>query len=330
MRRAIFLLLLALPAYAGRPLDVQFIAQKPGYCGPAALAMLAGFYGQPVSQDDIASAIYLPAIHGTLTADLAGYAKHFNLWVRQYRSTPTDIRQKLSVGIPVIVLGKFGDRLHFFVVLGFDEFAGTVSVHTDQRAGLVMSQEQFWRVWDRADRWTLLVCPPSKAIWKLSADEHNDLGVFLEQTGDLPAAAGNYRRATELAPTNSYFQTNLGNALLKQKLFSEAVIAFRQAIQLEPDNADARNNLAWAYRETGANLDEAAELCRQAVKLQPGRRAYYLDTLGCVLLKQGKASEAVATFEQALAATTEREAMLRSVIQQHRAAVLGGSRSGAE
>ena len=321
MCRIILLLLMVLPAYAGKPLEVPFIAQQPGYCGPAALAMLANFYGQPVSQAAIANAIYLPDIHGTLTADLADYAKHFNLWTRQYRGTTTDIRQKLAAGVPVIVLGKFGNKLHFFVVLGFDEFAGTVLVHSDQRAGLVMPQEQFWRVWDRADRWTLLVCPPGKVTWKLTGDESNDLGVFLEKTGNLPAAAGNYRCATELVPTNSYFQMNLGNALLKQKLFVEAIVAFRQAIQLEPGNADARNNLAWAYRETGANLDEAVELCRQAVKLQPGRRAYYLDTLGCVLRKQDKTSEAASVFQEAIGATTAHEPALRRAIAEHIASV---------
>ena len=36
------------------------------------------------------------------------------------------------------------------------------------------------------------------------------------------AAAGNYREAAELQPQNSYFQMNLGNALLKQKLYAEA------------------------------------------------------------------------------------------------------------
>jgi len=317
MCRIVLLLLMVLPAYAGKPLEVPFIAQQSGYCGPAALAMLANFYGQPVSQAAIANAIYLPDIHGTLTADLADYAKHFNLWTRQYRGTTTDIRQKLAAGVPVIVLGKFGNKLHFFVVLGFDEFADTVLVHSDKRAGLVMPQEQFWRVWDRADRWTLLVCPPGKATWKLTGDESNDLGVFLEKTGNLPAAAGNYRCATELVPTNSYFQMNLGNALLKQKLFVEAIVAFRQAIQLEPGNADARNNLAWAYRETGANLDEAVELCRQAVKLQPGRRAYYLDTLGCVLLKQDKTNEAASVFQEAIGATTAHEPALRRAIAEH-------------
>jgi len=313
MRRVVLLLLLSLPAFAR---EVPFIAQQPGQCGPAALAMLANYYGHPVTQDEIAGAIYLPEIHGTLTTDLAGYAVKFGLWVRQYRGTPADLRQKLAGGAPVIVLGKFGDRLHYFVVLSFDDFAKTVTVHTDQRANYVMTQEQFWRVWDRADRWTLLVCPPDRLPWKLNAGESNDLGVYLERTGKLPAAAGNYRRACELDPRNSYYRMNLGNALMKQQLYTEAATAYRLAIATEPQNADAMNNLADAYVALNANLDEAAALCRAAIKLQPGRRAYYLDTLGHVLLKQGQPAEAAKVFAEALAATSDRQSALREQIRQ--------------
>ncbi|MEI6085391.1 MAG: PA2778 family cysteine peptidase [Verrucomicrobiota bacterium] len=312
--RRVFLFLVC--AWSAAAADIPFIAQQPGQCGPAALAMLANGYGQKITADDIAKAIYLPDIHGTLTTDLADYAKRFDLWVRQYRSTQADLRQKLAAGVPMLVLGKFGDRPHYFIVLGFDDFAKTVIVHTDQRANYAMPQEQFWRVWDRADRWTLLVCPPGKATWELSAAEHNDLGIFLERQGKFPAAAGNYRRASELAPGNSYYLLNLGNALTKQQLPAEAAAAFRQALKVEPANADAMNNLADAYVALNANLDEAAALCERAVKLMPGHRAYYLDTLGHVLLKQGRMVDATKAFEQALAATTDRQAGLREKIRQ--------------
>ena len=324
MHRIFLFWLLTLTASARPPLAVPFIAQQPGDCGPAALAMVANYYGQPVGPDAIAKAIYLPAIHGTLTADLASYAGRFNFWVRQYHGTPSDLRQKLAAGVPVIVLGKFGSHLHFFVVLGLDEFAGTVQVHSDQQAGLVMPQEQFWHVWDRADRWALLVCPPERATWQLTGNENNDLGVFLEQTGQLSAAAGTYRRAMELVPTNSYFQMNLGNALLKQNLLTEAVAAFRQAVRSDPENADALNNLAWTYGELQANLDEALGLCARAIQLQPGRRAFYLDTRGRVLDRQGKRSAALEAWEQALAATSDRQTGLRATIREHLAQLPAG------
>ena len=236
--------------------------------------MLAHYYGQRVTQDDIAGAIYLPEVRGTLTTELADYARRFNLWVRQYHGSETDLRQKLAAGVPLIVLGRFGSRYHYFVVLGVDDFRQTVTVHSDTRAGIEFSQDEFRRFWERADRWTLLVCPPElasnpsrRATWTLSADEHNDLGVFLERTGHLAAAAGNYREATELQPANSYFQMNLGNALLKQELFAEAAAAYAQAVKLDPENADAMNNLAYAYAEIGANLDQAVQLCQRAVAL---------------------------------------------------------------
>jgi tetratricopeptide (TPR) repeat protein len=317
MRFWIAILALAVNVPAQRPgLDVPFVPQAPGQCGPAALAMLAQYYGTNLAPTEIADAIYLPDIRGTLTADLAAYAKTTGLWVRQYAGTQADLRQKLAAGIPLLILGKFGDRYHYFLVLDFDDFAKTVTVHTDQRARHVLSQEQLWRIWDRAGQWTLLVCPPAQATWKLSAEEHNDLGVFLERTGHLAAAAGHYRRAAELAPANSYYHFNLGNALMKQSLPAEAAAVYRHALTIEPANADAMNNLADAYVALNANLDEAVQLCERALALQPGRRAYYLDTLGHVLLKQGRRDEARQTFERALASTTDRQETLRNRLRQ--------------
>ncbi len=298
-------------------LDVPFIAQKPNYCGPAALAMLANYYGHPVSQDEIASAIYLPDIGGALTSELGDYARRFNLWVRQYHGTLDDLRQKLDAGVPLLVLGKFGDQSHYFVVLGWDKFRQVVTVHSDTRPRYEMRAEDFQNRWDRAGNWTLLVCPPEKATWRLTAEEHNDLGLFFERANLLGAATEHYVTATQLHPENSYFRMNLGNVLLKQRRLHEAVGAFIRALELDAENADAMNNLAYTYSEMGSNLDEAANLCQRAASLRPARQAYYLDTLGTIYLKEGKLRGALATLESALAATTERQALLRAGIEQH-------------
>jgi tetratricopeptide (TPR) repeat protein len=87
-------------------------------------------------------------------------------------------------------------------------------------------------------------------------------------------------------------------------------------VELDTQNADAMNNLAYTYSEMGTNLDQAASLCQQAATLRPSRQAYYLDTLGNIYLKQGKLPAAIATFDSALAATTERQASLRAGIEQ--------------
>ena len=301
-------------------LNVPFIAQKPNYCGPAALAMLANYYGHAVSQDEVASAIYLPDIGGTLTSELGDYARRFNLWVRPYRGSIEDVRQKLNAGVPLLVLGKFGNQPHYFVVLGWDDFRQIVTVHSDTRPRYEMRVEDFLRHWDRANRWTLLVCPTEKATWRLTAEEHNDLGVFFERTGLPESATQHYIAATQLRPENSYFRMNLGNALLKQRRLREAAGTFGRAVEIDPQNADAMNNLACTYLELGQDLNEAARLCQQAVSLRPARSAYYLDTLGAVYLKQGKLKEAVTTLASALAAATDRQASLRPGIEQRLAA----------
>jgi len=307
-------------AHSPSPIAVPFIAQKPNYCGPAALAMLASYYGHDVSQDDIASAIYLPDIGGTLTSELTDYARRFNLWVRQYHGSTDDLRQKLDAGVPLIVLGRFGEQPHYFVVLGWDDFRQVVTVHSDTRPRYEMRVEDFLRHWDRADRWTLLVCPPEKATWRLTPEEQNDLGLFFERAGLLESATQHYVAATQSRPRNSYFRMNLGNALLKQRRLREAADTFSRAIELDSQNADAMNNLAYTWLEMGQNLDQAVNLCNRAATLRPGRRAYYLDTLGSILLKQGKEDDARAAFEHALAVTPNQEELLRASIQQHLAA----------
>jgi tetratricopeptide (TPR) repeat protein len=323
--QALYFILFVLAPFVARAgddiLNVPFIAQKPHYCGPAALAMLANYYGHPVTQDEIAGAIYLPDIGGTLTSELGDYARHFNLWVRQYHGSLDDIQRKLAAGVPLLVLGKFGEQPHYFIVLGWDKFRQVITVHSDTRARYEMRLEDFQRHWDRAGNWTLLVCPAEKATWRLSAEEHNDLGVFFERMGNLRAATQHYVTATQLNPSNSYFSMNLGNALLKQRHLSEAAKAFSRAVELDPQNADAMNNLAYTYAEMGENLDEAVKLCNRAEELFPTRKAYFLDTLGTIYLKQGKHDEAATTFAAALAAATDREQSLRAAIQEHLSAI---------
>ncbi len=311
----LLLVLLAGCATHQSPRNVPFVLQKPNHCGPAALAMVAGYYGRAMSQDD------LPAgPQGVLTIDLLEHARRLGFWARQYRGNFNDLRDKLTSGVPLIVRGRFGNNDHFFLVQRYDAYRQLVIVHTDSRPDYEMSVEDFRRFWDRGGWWTLLVCPPERATWHLTADEHNDLGIHLERTGQLVAAAGHYRLAADLARTNSYYAMNLGNALAKQKLMPEAAQAYRLAVQRDPANADALNNLAWAYGELGANLDEAVQYAQRAIELQPARRAHYLDTLGGILLRQGRATAAVAAFQQALAATTERQSGLRRNIEQRLAA----------
>ena len=93
---------------------------------------------------------------------------------------------------------------------------------------------------------------------------------------------------------------------------ADAITTLRQVVALNLDLPPALNNLAWLLSEDPqpqgnqlgtmdhANaLDHAIELARRAVALDP-EHSSYRDTLGTILLKQDKLSEAVVELELAL------------------------------
>jgi len=62
----------------------------------------------------------------------------------------------------------------------------------------------------------------------------------------------------------------------------EAEMAYKEALNVYPDNADAMNGLAYLYAEEKKNLDDAEKLVERAIAIDPQGRGYYLDTLGWI------------------------------------------------
>src|SRR5262249_25834003 len=69
----------------------------------------------------------------------------------------------------------------------------------------------------------------------------------------------------------------------------------QQALQLQPDNIVALNNLAYLLAETGGNLNEALQLAQRAQQKQPGVLTF-ADTLGWVYLKKNMSDSALQIF----------------------------------
>ncbi len=89
-----------------------------------------------------------------------------------------------------------------------------------------------------------------------------------------------------------------GNALYGERRIDEAIAAYRAAISLNPDYAQAHNNLGVALR-AGGRLDEAVAACREAVRLQPSYASAW-NNLGSMLQRQGDHEAAVAAYEESL------------------------------
>jgi tetratricopeptide (TPR) repeat protein len=169
--------------------------------------------------------------------------------------------------------------------------------------------------------------PPSASVASLvkaALDAH--------QAGRLDTADSIYREILTLAPTNSqalhYFGvlhyqrgqhahaaalmshalkydrhdaacwSNRGLAAAALGHLDEATICYDQALQLQPDFADARNNFGVALQAQGA-LNEAVEQYRLAITSNPALVDAYLN-LGTALGKLGRFAEALACYRDAL------------------------------
>jgi tetratricopeptide (TPR) repeat protein len=110
----------------------------------------------------------------------------------------------------------------------------------------------------------------------LTPEEHLNLGVTYEQQGDFDNAIKEYNLAAKNLPGAFLY---LGNAYFQKKEWKKAEDYYRLAIEKDPDNADAHNNLAWLYYTRREKLDEAESLAQKALRLNPGKGDVYRDTL---------------------------------------------------
>lgn len=85
----------------------------------------------------------------------------------------------------------------------------------------------------------------------------------------------------------------------------EAMRAYRRAIERNPRAAMARNALGYLLAERGENLDEAAQLVREALELDPARRANYAESLAFVELRRGDPGAAWAACNLGLESTPD-------------------------
>jgi tetratricopeptide (TPR) repeat protein len=85
----------------------------------------------------------------------------------------------------------------------------------------------------------------------------------------------------------------------RMKKFDLSEAEFRKVIQANPQNAGALNYLGYMLADRDVRLDEAHDLVKKALDLDP-RNGAYLDSMGWVYYHQGKFSQAEELLVQAL------------------------------
>jgi Flp pilus assembly protein TadD len=97
------------------------------------------------------------------------------------------------------------------------------------------------------------------------ADSPNDLETirlqcqFLFEHGTAGESEIALRRLIDRVPDDASARHNLGTLLLRSKRFKDATIAFREALQLRPDNLATHLHLGYALKGNG-RIAEAASV----------------------------------------------------------------------
>jgi len=130
-------------------------------------------------------------------------------------------------------------------------------------------------------------------------------GVMLTALGRTSEAIARYERAIEAQPSNITARQNLAYLLLRTGRHREATAAFREALRLAPNDTAMSNGLAWVLATArDASLRDGAEavaLAERVVSATGRRDANALDTLAAALAESRRYDEAHAAAEEALA-----------------------------
>ncbi|MDF1577305.1 MAG: M48 family metalloprotease [Desulfobulbales bacterium] len=122
----------------------------------------------------------------------------------------------------------------------------------------------------------------------------------------------------ERDPNNPLWHQFHGDLLVFRAQYGEAVSAFEKSLELDPDNPEALNNLAWLLLTVEDQKlhdpGRALELARKAAQIQP--RSHILDTLAEAYWRNGMVDLALETGRRALENSTGNREYYRQQLEK--------------
>ena len=124
------------------------------------------------------------------------------------------------------------------------------------------------------------------------------LGLIYDQTNRASEAIIAHKKAVKINPEDAEALNNLGIALQNLGLYSEAKESYQKAIFLNNNFSLAYNNLALVLIKQG-KLNDAKINCKKAIKLNPNLALAY-NTFGNIMHEIGKLNEAKNYYNKAI------------------------------
>jgi hypothetical protein len=278
------------PAVPSRVLltNVPFYAQPKYHCGPAALAMALQWSGVAATPEKIAGMVFTPGRKGSFQSDLIAATRRHGRLAYPIKGLRCLI-QEVAAGTPVVVLQNLGlkyiPRWHYATVIGFDLDQPSITLHTGDKAARRVGLKTFMATWNRADQWGLLALPVDRMPRCARQTTYLKSAYGLHVAGFTGEATAAFQQAVAVWPDSAQVHMALGNAFYREGDPPKAIQSYLRAVQIEPHNGDALNNLAHLLAETG-DLKTAAEMAGRAVETGGPRSAIYRKTLEEILQKR--------------------------------------------
>jgi len=150
---------------------------------------------------------------------------------------------------------------------------------------------------DQAIQYYKKVADSLEPAAKQRADVMLRMGEAYRRKGDLENAIACLEKARVVYPESIMVLSNLALVLDQAQRWTEAKKVYQVALNLEPNNAVALNNLAYLEAEHGGDLNEAQTLAQRAKQFLPDRPEIS-DTLGWIYLKRNLADNAADIFTE--------------------------------
>jgi Flp pilus assembly protein TadD len=112
----------------------------------------------------------------------------------------------------------------------------------------------------------------------------NELGLTRQKQGDYRGAAEAYKRAVDLEPANLDARNNLGLALANSRQAELALVQFHKVLEIDPTNETAQVNIGFTYL-LRAELDKAVAQFLAIIVQRPTLAIAHYD-LGLALKKK--------------------------------------------
>lgn len=151
-------------------------------------------------------------------------------------------------------------------------------------------------------------------------DTWTSLGLAMREMGEYDEAETAFRRVIELDANNNGARGELAALLQRRGLWSESKALLTEAVDANPRNVEAVNNLAWllATAPMGELRDGelAIDLAEQVRAALPEENPAILDTVAAAYAEIGRFGDATQTLEDAIALVGDADEKLASELRE--------------